>query len=73
MSAVLPDLMEQALALSPPERAALADALLESLEPSDPEIDRAWLRVAQDRIAAYEAGQTEAIPVEEAMKEFDDL
>lgn len=50
-------LLEQALELPAEERAALADSLLRSLEPStDPVIDPAWRAEVARRVAELDAG-----------------
>jgi putative addiction module component (TIGR02574 family) len=60
------EILRAALSLSGGERAELADRLLESLDEEDqPEIDRLWIQEAEDRIAAYERGETEAISTDE--------
>jgi putative addiction module component (TIGR02574 family) len=64
------EIFRAALALSDDARAELAGQLLESLDDSDEdldqeEIERLWALEAQDRIAAYERGEIEAVPVEE--------
>lgn len=57
------EIFHAALALSGEERATLADQLLQSLEePDQQEVDRSWAREAEDRIAAYERGEIQAIP-----------
>jgi putative addiction module component (TIGR02574 family) len=61
------EIFRAALALSEDARAELAGQLLESLDDSDEdqeEIERLWVLEAEDRIAAYERGEIEAIPVE---------
>ncbi|HEY0555742.1 MAG TPA: addiction module protein [Thermoanaerobaculia bacterium] len=62
------EIFRAALSLSEDARAELAGQLLESLDESDEdeeEIERLWALEAEDRIAAYERGEIEAIPVEE--------
>ena len=58
--------LQVALALPSEERAALADRLLQSLDEDDQsEIDRLWVQEAEDRLAAYDRGELQAIPGEE--------
>lgn len=64
-------ILKDALALPPTERAAIAEELLSSLDCPDSEIDALWAREAQDRLAAFEAGEMEAIPAEEVFAELD--
>jgi putative addiction module component (TIGR02574 family) len=64
------EIFRAALALSEDARAELAGQLLESLDEGDEdldqeEIERLWALEAEDRIAAYDRGEIEAIPVEE--------
>lgn len=62
------EIFRAALALSENARAELAGQLLESLDDTDEdeeEIERLWVLEAEDRIAAYDRGEMEAIPVEE--------
>jgi len=53
-------LIEQARALPPEDRIALAEDMLDSLDPADPTIDRLWAREAADRVAAYRRGELAA-------------
>lgn len=77
MRAVLKDIEEQALQLSPKERSELAHRLIVSLdgEPEDsPEaIEKAWDEEIARRVAEMEAGRTEWIPAEEVFKEIDQI
>ena len=60
-------LLAAALELEPSEREALAEQLMLSLPPIDPEIEKALIKEAARRQAKYEAGETSAIPVEEVL------
>ncbi len=53
-------LIEQARALSPQDRIALVEDVLDSLDHADPGIDRLWAREASDRLAAYRRGELTA-------------
>jgi putative addiction module component (TIGR02574 family) len=56
-------ILKQALALSDEERAELAGALLESLEPpADVDVDAAWRQEIVKRIAQIDSGAVETIP-----------
>ncbi len=60
MSPIYAEIEEQAKALPPEERARLAESLLESLaKERDPEVEAAWEREIQERIAAYRRGEEE--------------
>ena len=62
-------LQEAALSLPPDERAALAEKLLSSLdEPSDAELEQAWLSVAACRARDLDLGDVQAIPEEEVRR-----
>jgi len=73
MSADTKQLLEDALALPAVERAALAEGLLASLDRPNPRIGVLWAKEAADRLAAFEAGEMEAIPADEVFAEFEEL
>jgi putative addiction module component (TIGR02574 family) len=50
-------LSRKARALSPSDRIALVEDVLDSLDASDPAIERLWAREAADRLAAYRRGE----------------
>ena len=56
MTPLLKQLEEQARTLSPEERARLAETMLESLQPSIPEIDCAWAEEIERRVDAIDRG-----------------
>jgi len=64
-------LLKNVLALPAVDRAALAEQLLSSLDRPDPSIDERWAVEAEDRLAAFQAGQMKAIPVEDVLAEFE--
>lgn len=64
---------QEALALPPADRAALAQLLLSSLDDSDSRIDELWAREAEDRLAAFRAGTMDAVSLEEVFEEFNEL
>ncbi len=59
----------EALKLTPGERAALAQRLLESLD-VDPEIEEAWAVEVERRIADVESGAVKVIPIAEALAQL---
>lgn len=63
-------ILEQALLLSPTDRAILAEKLLASLDRPDPAIDALWAEEIENRISAYEAGELKAVPAEEVIKKY---
>lgn len=63
--------LREALELPEEERAEIAGALLESLEPPvDEGVDEAWREEVARRIAAFDAGEIEAIPWEKVRDEL---
>jgi putative addiction module component (TIGR02574 family) len=71
MPANTEQLRKDALALPLVERAALAEELLSSLDRPDPRIDALWAKEAEDRLAAFEAGEMEATPAEDIFSELE--
>jgi len=70
MSATLKELEQQARSLSPEERARLAELLLESLRDAPlAEIEAAWEREIEDRVAAYERGELQTYAAEDVFAE----
>ena len=64
-------LKEEALNLSPFEKAQLIDALWQSLDPPGQEdIDKAWMQESNDRLNAYHQGEIEAIDGEQVLSEL---
>jgi putative addiction module component (TIGR02574 family) len=60
-------LLREALALSSEERAALAAALLASLDgPADPDVDAAWAAEIKRRVAEIDSGAVQPVPWSEA-------
>ena len=64
------ELLEEARKLDPTERFELVDAVLQSLDRPDPEIDRVWLEEAERRLAAHRAGKVRGVPAEEIFGTF---
>jgi putative addiction module component (TIGR02574 family) len=64
-------ILEAALTLPAVERAALAEGLLARLDHPDPIIDPLRAKEAEGRLAAFEAGEMEAIPTEDVFAEFE--
>ena len=61
------NIVEEALALPPLDRAGLIERLLASFDQqSRTAIDTAWAVEAEKRIDAYDAGRTEAISLSES-------
>jgi putative addiction module component (TIGR02574 family) len=65
-------ILEEALKLSPVERAELVECLLASFEfNSRKTIDTLWAMEAEDRIDAFERGEMAAIPAEQVFAEIE--
>jgi putative addiction module component (TIGR02574 family) len=61
------EVLEEALSLPPGERAELADRLLTSLDSSPGgSIDKLWAAEAEDRLEAFERGEINAVPADDA-------
>lgn len=60
------DLSAQAQALSPEDRARLAEELLASLDPHHGEVESAWDEELRRRIDDLERGTVPLVPAEEA-------
>ena len=69
MSASLKDIEQQARALAAEERAKLAETLLESLHPPISEIEAAWAREIEDRVAAFDRGDAQTHAAEDVFAE----
>jgi len=70
MSDVLKELEQQAKALTPEERARLAEVLLESLQDAPmAEIQAAWDREVEQRVAAYDRGELQTFSAEDVFAE----
>ena len=70
MSRPIDDLLEEARKLSPDDRAALIAALYDLNAPPDPEWEAAWIKECEDRLAAYDRGEVEAVDFDVAMAEL---
>lgn len=53
--------------LSPAERLAIVDEILNSLDSADPRIDALWATEAMDRLAAYRRGEVRAAELSEVL------
>jgi putative addiction module component (TIGR02574 family) len=56
--------------LTPPERIALVEDLLDSLDRADPQIDSLWVKEANDRLAAYRRGEIAAKDLNEIIAKY---
>ena len=70
MATNLKDLIERAKRLPISERAAVVEALLDSMDPTDPSRDENWAQEAALRLAAFESGELSAIDAEEVLSKL---
>lgn len=71
MSSGTRTLDEQVADLSQKERARLALKLIESLDPgTDEDAEELWLDEAEKRLAEYDAGEIESLPVNDVISEI---
>lgn len=69
MSASLKQIEDQARALTPEERAKLAESMLESLHSPLAEVKAAWAEEIEQRVAAFDRGEIPAHPAEDVFAE----
>ncbi|MDN5850086.1 MAG: addiction module protein [Nitrococcus sp.] len=69
MATSLQELEQQARALGAEERAKLAESLLESLQAPLRDIESAWAREIEDRVAAYDRGEMQSYAAEDVFAE----
>jgi putative addiction module component (TIGR02574 family) len=65
----LKQMEEQARALSPDDRAKLAQSILESLHTPIAEVEAAWAAEIERRVAAFDRGELESYPAEDVFAE----
>nr|VFJ46115.1 MAG: putative addiction module component, TIGR02574 family [Candidatus Kentron sp. DK] len=74
MSAILERVEQEALSLSLPERAFLADRLLSSLDGEVfDDVEAAWVLEVEKRYREYQEGRRESIPASQVFAEADRL
>lgn len=69
MNSSLKQIEEQALNLSPEERAKLAEFMLESLNEPLADIEAAWSQEIERRVAAYDSGDLPSYTAENVFAE----
>lgn len=67
---VTEQILKEAAALGPSEKARLIDQLISSLDRPDAEIDRLWAEEAESRLEAYEKGKLKAAPLEKVLENY---
>ena len=63
-------LASEAARLSKEDRLALIERILETVEPTDPDVDAAWIAEGEARMAAYERGEVETFDADEVLAEL---
>jgi putative addiction module component (TIGR02574 family) len=71
MSARASEILQEILSLPIAEREELLERLLASLEPADPKIIELWAAEAEDRVAAFERNEIEAVSADSVFEEID--
>jgi putative addiction module component (TIGR02574 family) len=61
------EIIEQVESLPVEERAILVDSLLQTLNRSDPEIDRKWAEAARRRLEDLRSGRVKTVPGDEVL------
>jgi putative addiction module component (TIGR02574 family) len=69
MAASFKEIEQQAQALAAEDRAKLAQTLLESLQAPLSEIETAWAQEIEERVAAFDRGETQAYAAEDVFAE----
>jgi putative addiction module component (TIGR02574 family) len=69
MSASLKQIEQLIQSLSAEERAKLAETLLESLHVPNSEVEAAWAREIEERVAAFDRGEMKDYPAEDVFAE----
>ena len=70
MAASATSILAQALKLPANDRAALVENLILSLDKPDSSLDAAWLKEAEDRLAAYRSGELVAVDAAQVFREL---
>lgn len=65
-------ILNEALKMTPAERAEIVDQLLRSLDEPDAEIDALWKEEVENRIDAYETGNIKTVTVQEMLEKYKD-
>ena len=67
----LDQLAKKAMELKPVERIRLVEAILYSLDKTDPDIEQSWIAEAEARYEAYKRGDIEAIDWNDIKKRYE--
>jgi putative addiction module component (TIGR02574 family) len=64
------DIVDSAKKLPPAERAAVIEALLESMDASDLSLDAKWAAEAESRLDAYLTGELASVDADEVLAQI---
>jgi len=64
------EILKEAMALRPVEKAKLVDQLIAILNEPDKDIDKLWAEEAEDRIDAYDRGEIKAVSLKEVLSKY---
>ncbi|MBF0137214.1 MAG: addiction module protein [Magnetococcus sp. DMHC-1] len=70
MDTIATTMEAEARKLSPSARLELVDAILNSLDEPDREMDRLWSQEAEERLAAYRRGEMQAVPLDDVLAKY---
>lgn len=71
MSARTNEILTEVLSMPPEEQAKLIGSILASLESCEPKILELWASEAEDRVAAFERNEIEAVSADSVFEEID--
>ncbi len=64
------EIEQKSLELTANDRIRLVEKLIASLDKPDPEIEAAWIKESEARLAAYEKGELKTVPLEKVLGEL---
>ena len=64
------DIVDTVRRLPVAERAAVIEALLDSMDAADPSIDAKWVVEAESRLDAYESGELQSVDADEVLSKL---
>ena len=68
--AIPKEILQEAIALNPTEKAKLIDLLVTSLDNPDKDIDELWTNEAESRLSAYKQGKLKSKTIEEVLSKY---
>ncbi len=70
MNSHITHILEEAMELSPAEKAELVTSLLSSLDEPDEEIDALWQKEAEERVTAYKRGEIKVRSLQDVLAKY---